>query len=284
MTVDQTAEVLKDAAKGFNAEPEPELAKLAGPGLLKTTEGFLLVSPNNEVLLTINAESFCGYGFAFVEDELEQIDDEDPRWEKMRGMATSLYSRCEGFGRRLLKLHDDEVFPAALDGSLDKLKAALAKIEQDKDEDAVPGLFWTGLGLGSRINVNRDDITAIGSLQKVVAIMETVAKLDPKYYNGGANLTLGLILSAQGKAMGGNPEMGRQKLEEAIKATDGKFLMVKVMMAHVWAVTAQDKAAFTKILNEVIAAPDDLWPAEQLANTIAKRKAARYLKTDAEKF
>lgn len=284
LAVDQTADILKDAAKGFNAEPDPELAKQAGPGLLKTTEGFLLVRPENEDLLNINAESFCGYAFAFVEDEMEQVPDSDPRYERLRTSATSLYRRCEGFGRRLLALYDDDVFPKALDTTPDQLKAALKKIVDDKDTDAVPGLFWTGLGLASRININRDDVNAVGDLPKAVALMEAVAALDPKFYNGGANLTLGLVLSSQGKALGGNPELGRQKLEEAFQSTGGKFLMTRVMTARIWAVTAGNRAEFEKLLNEVIAAPDDLWPAQQLPNTIAKRKAARYLKQIDELF
>ncbi len=284
MTVDQTAEVLKDAAKGFNAEPNPDLARMAGPGLLKTTEGFLQVSPNNKTLLTLNAESFCGYAFAFVEDELETIAEDDPRWEPTRQLATSLYGRCEGFGRRLLFLYDEDLFPKALDGSLEDLKKTLAKLEADKEEDAVPGLFWTALGWGSRINVNRDDISAVTTLAKVIAIMETVAKLDPRYYNGGANLTLGLAYSAQGKAMGGNPDLGKQKLEAAIAATEGKFLMTKVMMARIWAKQVLDRASFDRLIKEVLDAPDNLWPAEQLANAIAKRKAARYQKQADEWF
>ena len=284
MTVDQTAEVLKDAAKGSDAEPNPDLARMAGPGLLKTTEGFLQVSPNNQTLLTLNAESFCGYGFAFVEDELETIPEDDPRWEPTRKLATSLYERCEAFGRRMLHLYDDSAFPKAMDGSLDDLKKVLVKIEADKDLDAVPGLFWTGLGMGSRINVNRDDITAVPNLPKVIALMETVAKLDPRYYNGGANLTLGLVYSAQGRAMGGDPKLGKEKLEAALAATDGKFLMIKVMMARIWATQAGDRESFDRILKEVVEAPDNLWPAEQLANAIAKRKAARYQKLAEEWF
>ena len=284
MTVDTTAEVLKDAAKGFNAEPNPDLARLAGPGLLKTTEGFLQISPNNRTLLVLNAESFCGYGFAFVEDELETLSEEDPRWEPTRKLATSLYERCEAFGRRLLHLYDDDLFPKAMDGSLDDLKKVLTKIEADKDLDAVPGLFWTGLGMGSRINVNRDDITAVPNLPKVIAIMETVAKLDPRYYNGGANLTLGLVYSAQGKAMGGDPDKGKQKLDAADAATEGKFLMIKVMMARIWATQTGDRASFDRLLKEVLDAPENLWPAEQLANTVAKRKAARYQKHAEEWF
>ena len=40
----------------------------------------------------------------------------------------------------------------------------------------------------------------------------------------------------------------------------------------------QDRALFDKTLREVLDAPADIWPDQRLANELAKRRAARYLK------
>jgi len=64
--------------------------------------------------------------------------------------------------------------------------------------------------------------------------------------------------------------------ETAIARTHGNFLTYKVMMARVYAVMVQDRALFTRLLQEVIDA-GDVMPEQRLANQIAKRRARRYL-------
>jgi hypothetical protein len=90
-------------------------------------------------------------------------------------------------------------------------------------------------------------------------------------------MALGLIYCSQGKAIGGDPELGKKFFDEAIAASDGKYLMPKVMMARYYAVITQDRPLFEKTLKDVIAAPHDIWPAQRLPNELAKRRAARYL-------
>jgi hypothetical protein len=126
--------------------------------------------------------------------------------------------------------------------------------------------------------LNRDDMDLVAELPKVEVIMKRVVELNPRYYNGGAYLALGLMYSAQGKAMGGDPDKGKQNLEKAIEVTGGKFLINKVMMARIYAVTVQDKALYEKTLKDVSDTPADVMPEQRLANEIAHKKAARYLK------
>ena len=70
----------------------------------------------------------------------------------------------------------------------------------------------------------------------------------------------------------------------SVAATNGKFLLIKVMMARSYAVTTQDRPLFEATLKAVLAAPSDLYPEQRLANEIAKRRAKRYLDHAEEYF
>src|SRR5262245_8269512 len=269
----------KQASKSLDQESDMALAREAAPGLIKTIDGMVVVSPHNELLLELTAQAYCSYSFGLLEDDLEGLREDDPRWEPLRKRATGLYKRCEDYGLRLLR-EESEAFPDAINHDVATLQAAVKKL----DDDAVPGLFWTGLALASQININRDNLELVADLPKVEIIMNRVVELNEKFYMGGAHLALGLLYASQGKAMGGDPEKGKQHLEKAIAITDGKFLMNKVMFARIYAVTTQQKDLYKKTLEGVIATPADIMPEQRLANEIAHKKAERYLKQTEDLF
>src|SRR5688572_25528364 len=72
-TADQTAKVLKVAAPSLNMESDPQLAREAAPGQLKTVEGFYLASPGNKTLIRILAQGYCEYAFGFLESDVEEL-------------------------------------------------------------------------------------------------------------------------------------------------------------------------------------------------------------------
>jgi tetratricopeptide (TPR) repeat protein len=272
-TANRSAGMFQRAAKSLDQESDMQLAREAAPALVKTIDGMALVSPHNEVLLELSAQAYCSYTFGFVEDELETLKEGDPRYEPLRKRATGLYRRCEDFGLRRLR-EDDEAFPDAINHDVATLARALKKL----DADDAPGLFWTGFGLASQVNLNRDDMDLVAELPKAELIMRRVVELDERFYNAGAHLALGLIYASQGRAMGGDPDKGRQHLERAIALTGGKFLLNKVMFARIYAVTTQQKDLYKKTLEEVLQTPADVMPEQRLANEIAHKKADRYLK------
>jgi hypothetical protein len=274
-----TAGMFREAGKSLDMEGDVALARDAAPGLLKTIDGLTVVSPENRTLLELTAQGYCAYSFGFLQDELETLAEKDPHAQALRVRASALYHRCGDYGARLLHLGDDQ-FPDALHKDVQTLAAAVGKLGKDD----VPGLFWTGLALASEIDLNRDNMELVAELPKVEVLMQRVVALDPLYYNAGAHLALGLLYSSQGKAMGGDPDKGRHHLDTAIQMTGGKFLMPKVMLARVYAVTMQDRALYEKTLQEVLRTPADVMPEQRLANEIARRKAARYLKLTEELF
>ena len=275
MTVGMTAPVVKIASQHFASESDVTLAREASPGQLETAEGFLAADPENRILLGVVAQGYIEYPFGFLEDDLESLPD-DPDHAAQRTAitvrATGLYDRALGFALRLLQL-DDKNFPAAFNKDVASADAEAKKL----DKDSAPGLLFAGFALASSINLNRDDVSRVVDLPKAIALIKRSHELDPKFYNGGAAMTLGIIYSSQGKAMGGDPDLAKKMFDEAIALNNGKYLMPKVMLARFYAVVIQDRALFEKTLKEVLATPANVFPEQRLANLLAQKRAKRYL-------
>jgi tetratricopeptide (TPR) repeat protein len=275
MTVGMTAPVVKIASADFNRESDLDLAREASPGQIKTAEGFLAADPENHILLEVVTRGYIEYAFGFLEDDIDAMPD-DPKHaadrERLIKRTTDLYDRALGFALRLVAL-EDKNFKDAFSKDVTATEAEIKKL----DKDAAPGLFYTGLALASAINLNRNDVARVVDLPKAIALIKRAYQLDPTFANGQPAMTMGVITGAQGKAMGGDPDASKKYFEEAIAASGGKYLMAKVMMARVYAVTAQDRPLFEKLLKEVIDAPANIYPEYRLANEVAKKKARRYL-------
>ncbi len=279
MTTDQTAKVLAVAAPSMAMESDVDFAREAAPGQLKTVEGFLLASPENRTLIRLLAQGYCEYAFGFLDSDLEALTmagRDDEQTTKLRVRTTGLYQRCMSYGLKLL----GGSWEKAMQGELAAFRTKVA----DAGKGSVAGLFFTALGLASAININRDNLELVAQLPRAKMMLERVVQLDEKFYNGGAHMALGMLYSAQGAAIGGNPTKGLEHFDRAIALTSGKFLMPKVLKAQTYAVTTNDQKLFHDSLVEVTQAPPDLWPQQRLANELAKQRATRYLAHETDLF
>jgi hypothetical protein len=221
------------------------------------------------------AQGYLEYAFGFLEDDYEAMPD-DPKHQVERdalaARATDLYDRSLRYALDLLATWDKQ-FPDMFKKDVASADGETKKVEKE----GAPGLLFAGVALASGINLNRTDLARVVELPKAIALVKRSHELDPAFYNAGAAMTLGIIYCSQGKAIGGDPDLGKKYFDEAIAATGGKYLMTKVMLARNYAVIVQDRPLFEKTLKEVIATPADVYPAQRLANELAKKRAARYL-------
>jgi tetratricopeptide (TPR) repeat protein len=275
MTVGMTAPVVKAASVQFMAETDPDFAREASPGQIKTAEGFLAGDPNNRILLEVVAQGYIEYTFGFLEDDIDQMPD-DPQHATQRehliARATGFYDRALEYSLQMLT-QDDKHFREAFNKDVASTEAEAKKL----DKDSARALLFGGLALASAINLNRNDVARVVDLPKAIALIKRAYALDNKFYNGGAAMTLGTIYSAQGKAMGGDPDAAKKYFDEAIAASSGKFLLTKVMFARFYGVVTQDRALFEKTLKDVIETPANVYPEFRLANELAHRRAKRFL-------
>jgi hypothetical protein len=138
--------------------------------------------------------------------------------------------------------------------------------------------------MASAINLNRDDIEMVAYMAKAKLLFERVAVLDGTFYNGGAHMALGMLYSAQSKDVGGDPEHGHAEFDQAIKVTDGKLLIPKVLMATAYGTVTHNQEFFHKTLVQVLETSPAVFPDQRLANEIAHGWARMYLAHEKELF
>ena len=263
--VKTTIQVMEPAAQAFYEEGDLEFAREAMPANLKMMEGLLKSVPDDEALLSLLAQGYCSYSFAFLEDS-EKSGDLD--------RAKMMYKKGFQFGLRALP----ESVRAHAGGNLEKFENALNDIK-----DVAP-LFWSAYCLGSWVNINKQDVDAVGELIRVELMMKRALALDEEFYHGSIHLFYGAYFGGRPKMLGGSAEKAKEHLDKAITLRQGRFLMPKLYYAQFYAVPTQNEELFERTLREVLEASPELMPEERLANQVAKRRAAKLLKQKKDLF
>jgi hypothetical protein len=257
--------IADEGFEAFTSEGDLQFAAEALPANLKLMEVMLKSDPDNERILRLLSEGYSSYALAFLEGK------DDAR-------ARDFYLRGRDYGYRIMR--QDAALTRALDGSVDDLRAELAK----RGKDDAPGVFWSAFGLGSYIELSLTEPSALADLPKAEAMMEYVARVDSSYYYGGAHLFLGTLAGMRPRLLGGDPEKSKAHFETAIRLSGGKFLMAYVYYASSYAVQTQNEELFTRLLTKVLNVPLDILPEFRLGNAIAKKKAEALLAKKSDLF
>ncbi|HEY5947411.1 MAG TPA: TRAP transporter TatT component family protein, partial [Kofleriaceae bacterium] len=281
LAMKSTTKILAKAQPSLQMESDYELARQAIPGALKTLEGFWVAGPPSDArerLERILAEGYCQYGTGFVEDdwELAKFAKDLPAVEYHNTRSTHIFTRCLNFSLKLLGSRwQKEIF-----GSTEQA----TKLIKDTGKGHRFELMFAGAALGGLVNHNLTRIEMISYLGTVQQIMERVVEIDakngpPKNLAHAAlpHLALGMIYSAKGKAMGGEPDKAKAEFEKALEITQGKFLLARTLMAYRVGLQTNDQKFFHTELVKVLETPPSVWPEQRLANEIAHRRARRYL-------
>ncbi|HTY57466.1 MAG TPA: TRAP transporter TatT component family protein [Bacteroidota bacterium] len=265
LAVSTVGGIADDGFEAFTSESDLDFAEQALPGNMKLLEVMLRSDPDNERLLRLLSQGYASYALAYLEGK------DDVR-------ARDFYLRSRDFGYRIMR--KDAALGKALDGSVDDLRAELAK----RGKDDVPGVFWSAFGLGSYVQLSLTEPSALAELPKAEVMMEFVERVDSSYYYGGADLFLGTLAGMRPQMLGGNPERSKAHFEKAIRISGGKFLMTYVYYASSYAVQTQNEELFTQLLTKVRDASIDILPEFRLANAIAKKKAELLLAKKSDLF
>ena len=286
LTVNTTSKVLERGQPSLQMEGDYEMARQAIPGALKTVESFWIVSPDNPRLTKILTEGYCQYGTAFVEDDWEvakfKKDIEQIEYHNTR--ASHIFTRCLNYSLKTLGGRwQKEIF--ADDQNV------VTKLIQDTGSGKRFPLLFAAQALGSLINHNLTRIEMIAYLPTVEAMLNRVVEMDTK--NGPPKnkahaalpyVALGMIYTARGKSLGGDPDKGKAMFEQALKLTDNKFLLARTLMAYRVGLANNDRKFFHDQLKIVLETSPSVWPEQRLANEVAHRRARRYLSHEKDLF
>jgi hypothetical protein len=253
-----TPSLIPNLTRAVFEECDAELARASMPADLKLMEGLLKSAPQNNQLLTALSMGFTGYALLFLEDD-------DP------ARASGLYARAKTYAM------------AALGQKGKRLQEATPNLQQarlllqDLDLDDLAPLFWATLAWNSWINLNLDNPAALAQMGVAEACTERLLEIDPTYLYGTPHVLMGTILAAKPDVLGGDKAAAKVHFDKAMEISKGDFLLTPYYYARYYAVKAQDKVLFSRLLNEVLERPDAELRGVCLLNTVMKKKARSLL-------
>ena len=272
---DTTAGFLADAAPAARAYFDYESAGIAAANGIVQLEGLHRVSPGNIRIRMSLAQAYVAYAFGWVMDAQEQAqfagDYERADHESQR--AFLMYSRAQALVVSVMHDRDAQI-DGYLKGDPDKLRAYLAREYDDPDDD-IEVVFWCAVAWGSAIT-NSPSMDALIDLPAAKAFAEHSVSLNPGYEHGGALTLLGGFEASYPEQLGGNWKKGRAYFERALNLSHRRSQLHHVNFARTYAVNAQDRELFVRLMREVIESPDQ-GDDVRLSNKVARRRAERYL-------
>ncbi len=275
VAVNTTANVLVAAAPSTRSYFDWESAGYAAGAGIMQLEGLHSVSSDNEDLSLALAKSYMAYGYGWVMDAYEVAlqNGNEALAAHERQRAYLMYSRARDLALHVLIQRD----PRFLDMARQETKVFRAYLDKQFDDpkDDVAPLFWLMMAWSSVINSSpsMDDLVDMPTLK---TIAEWVQHADEGYEDAGALVFLGGLASSYPKQVGGDPAKGREYFERALALTHRKNHILLVNYANLYAVPAQDRVLFAKLLQEVIEAGDQ-GALYRLGNKVARRRAVRLL-------
>ena len=232
-------------------------------------EGMHELAPDNEDALFLLTKGWTAATFAFIEDDYEMaVDSEDEaRADYHRARARAAYDRAIQYGIALLEMRAK---------GFDKAKTNVASMKgylaQFYKSDAL-NLLWVGQAWLAKSNIAKDDPAVVAELHVGEALVERSVELDERAAFSAGRSALG---SYHARTAMAELDQSQKQFMRAIELTRGAALLPKVAYAKTYYCMKGDKASYEKTLREVVDAGDTL-PEQRLQNTIAKRRARRYL-------
>jgi hypothetical protein len=269
MIYEDTLRWTRDASDAIQTMHDYETAKEAAYGSMGMLEGLHKLVPDDEDGLLLLVRSWAGISFAFMDDEREEaIEKKDESLEKYHeARARNGFKRARFYGEELLGLHA-KGFKESLRNA-DTLRAYLkANFDEKKDAEA---LLWTAFSIVGRISFDMDNPETVSELWVGIEMLEQSTRLDP-------GLEYGTAYTMLGAARAGLQEydLAKKDFDEGERISGGKLLTNQITLAQRYYCPKRDKKAYFDALNGVLKAGDPL-PQQRLSNTIAKRRAQRYL-------
>jgi predicted anti-sigma-YlaC factor YlaD len=263
------ARALTSGGDAYGSDDDPELVRAAVPFGLKTMEGVLESQPRDERLLLALTSGFTQFGYAFVASDADAADLAGRLAEAkaLHERARHLFLRARDYGLRALDQRQE-----GLGLRLRQARDPAAVLAAAQRED-VPYLYWTASAWVLAIVNGKGDMGLVAELPVPVAMMERAIALDEPWGEGALHEFFLSYRATQTVAEGGGPDKVKAHLDRALALSLNKKLGPRVAYAEGLLVQAQDRAAFTATLEDVLRADPGETPRHRLANVLSQRRA-----------
>ncbi|MGH7272477.1 MAG: TRAP transporter TatT component family protein, partial [Polyangiaceae bacterium] len=245
---DGQIQAFRHASTAFDTIGDYELARAAAQSGIVQFEGMHALSPDNTDALFMLTKAWVGYGYAFVEDDLEAAEDagNDDKADYERKRARMAYDRAVYYGVELLGQTADGFQEAK------KSEDALAKWTHDhfSTEEDAEDLFWTGYAWLSRAALmagdDQEGPAFVAELYVAIPLLKRAVEIDESVGRYTGLVALAAYHSRNNLA---EADLGKKLFDEALAKTEHRDLVVQMAYATKYACMKGDKALYTKLLN-----------------------------------
>ena len=145
--------------------------------------------------------------------------------------------------------------------------------------EGIDALYWYASNLGKWAKA-KGFATMVGNKDKIRASMSRVKELDENYFHAAPYRYFGAFYALAPGFAGGDLNKSKESFEEAVKRAP-MYAGTKVLYAETYAAKKKDWTLYNKLLDEVMAMPDDAIPGLE-AETRNEKEKARELKDKAK--
>ena len=264
--LNQVANALAGSGTAFASDSDPELIKQAVPFSLKLMESVVAENPRHSGLLTALCSGFTQYGYAFVQEEADEIESRDyTRADAQRVRARKLFLRARGYGLAGLEL--------AHDGFTRALAANPRGAVRVAKKNDVPLLYWTAAAWGAAISLGKNDPALLAEIPEMEALIDRALELDETWDEGSLHeFLITYEMTRQGTA-GDAAERAAFHFDRARELSHGFRASVYVAYAEAVCVEKQQSVKFEQLLQQALAIDPDAHPVLRLSNLVMQQRA-----------
>lgn len=188
----------------------------------------------------------------------------------------STFEKGTAAGERALGVRNEEFRKQVTSGTpVEKAASTLQK------ED-VEAAYWYASNLGKWARA-KGFATTLGNKDKIKSVMDRVLALDPEFFHAAPHRYFGAFYAVAPAFAGGDLNKSKEHFEKSLAIAPG-YAGTKVLMAETYAVKKQDRELFDKLLDEVLATPDEVIPGLEPETRNEKAKAQELKAQAAELF
>jgi len=201
------------------------------------------------------AHYLLGDGYLALKDDIEGRDAE--------------YQKGLDWATKALKLSAPDFAAAMAAGA--KHGEAIGKV----GADAIEAMYWYASNLGKWAAAH-GIVAKLKYKEDIKATMERVKFLDEKFFYAAGWRYFGGFEAATAGLAGGSLVRSEENFTKSVELAP-QYLGTKVLWADYLCVKKQDRAAFERLLNEVLTADPNVDPAIAPENTLEQAKARKLL-------
>jgi len=253
--------------KAVMSNNDPQTVSQALPAYLILMDGLIEDDPEDEIVLKASAELMTAYaGLLGSQVELMSGQPENSI-QVIRNQQKKLNEKALDRINRAICIYEEK-YCNLTDITFSEFKVRLRNVNIDD----IDMLYSLGTIWASWLQGNTDDWNAMAKLPQIKLLMEKTVMLDEHWKHAGGHMYLGVLNSFIPASLGGRPNIGKDHFETAIKLTEGKNLMVKVLYAEFYSRLMFDEELHKTLINDVLTTENT--PIElNLINTLARQKA-----------